>query len=44
MVKWEERGRMRSWPYLRYYSGIFLEALRKTMKTSVRIADLRAEI
>jgi hypothetical protein len=29
---------------LRYYPGICLEGLRKTTKTSVRIAGLRAEI
>jgi hypothetical protein len=29
---------------LRYYPGIHLEGLRKTMETSVRIAGLQAEI
>jgi hypothetical protein len=30
--------------YLKYYSGIFLEGLRKTMKPSLRLAGLKAEI
>jgi hypothetical protein len=30
--------------WLRYYTGIFLEVLRKTMKTSVRIAHMPAKI
>jgi hypothetical protein len=37
-------GRKRSWPKLRYYPGICLEGLRKTTKTSVRIAGLRVKI
>lgn len=30
--------------YLKYYSGIFLEGLGKTMKPSLRLAGLKAEI
>jgi hypothetical protein len=37
-------GRKRPWPSLKYYPEICLEGLRRTTKTSVMIADLRAEI
>jgi hypothetical protein len=39
-MMWKER----SWPHLRYYPGIFLVWLRKTIKSSVRMDGLRAEI
>jgi hypothetical protein len=44
MINEKECGRKQSWLNLRYYSGICLEGLRKTTKTSVRIAGLHAEI
>jgi hypothetical protein len=44
MENWKGLGRKRSWPNLSYYPRILLEALRETMKTSVRIAGLWAEI
>jgi hypothetical protein len=34
-------ARKQSWPNLRLYPGICLEALRKPMKTSIMIANLR---
>jgi hypothetical protein len=37
-------GRKRPWSNLRCYPGIFLEGLKKTTKTSVKIADLLAQI
>jgi hypothetical protein len=37
-------GRKRWWPDLWYYAGIHLEGPRKTVKTSISIAGLRAEI
>jgi hypothetical protein len=44
---YDEVGRIwkknRSWPSLICYPGIYLEGLRKTTKTSVRIAGLQAE-
>jgi hypothetical protein len=36
-------GRRRSWCNLSYYTGIWLEALRKNTKTSVKICCLRSE-
>jgi hypothetical protein len=36
--------RKRSWPNLRYYTGIRLEGLRKRRKTSTSITGRRAEI
>jgi len=30
--------------YIKYCSGIFLEGLRRTMKPSLRLAGLKAEI
>jgi hypothetical protein len=33
MMNWKGCGRKRSWPNLRYYTGICLEGLRKTTKT-----------
>jgi hypothetical protein len=33
-----------SWSNLRYHHGISLERLRKTMKTSLGIAGLKAQI
>jgi len=41
MMNWKVFGRKRSWPILRYYPGIRLEGLRKTTKTSIRIAGRR---
>jgi hypothetical protein len=32
MIHWEGCGKKRSWSNLRYYPGICLEELRKTMK------------
>jgi hypothetical protein len=32
MMNWNEYGRKRSWPNLRYYLGICLEGLRKVSK------------
>jgi hypothetical protein len=43
-MNWKGCGIRRSWPNLRYYRSIFLEGLRKTSKTSVRLAGLRLEI
>jgi hypothetical protein len=31
-MTWKGFGRKQSWPNLRYYPGIYLEGLRKTMK------------
>jgi hypothetical protein len=42
-MNWKGCGRKGSWHSLRYYTGIFLEGLRKTIK-SIRIAGLWAEI
>jgi hypothetical protein len=42
--KLERCGSKRSWPNLRYYSGIRLEKLRKTTKNLSQIAGIRAEI
>jgi hypothetical protein len=33
-----------SWPNLRYYTGIFLEGLRRTTNISVGIVGVQAEI
>jgi hypothetical protein len=44
MMNWSGSGKTHSWPNLRYYSGIFMKVLRKTMKTSVRIATVQAKI
>jgi hypothetical protein len=44
LMKGRECGRKRPWPNLKHYAGIYLERMRKTTKTSVRIAVLRAEI
>jgi hypothetical protein len=33
IMNWKVYGRKRSWPNLRYYSGICLEELRKTTNT-----------
>jgi hypothetical protein len=44
MMKWKEFGRKRSWPNFKALFGICLEKLRKTTKTSVRIAGLWTEI
>jgi hypothetical protein len=38
-----ELERKQSWPHARYYPGICLEGLKKTIKTSVRIDSLQAE-
>jgi hypothetical protein len=35
-------GRKRSWPNLRYYPGIRLKRVRKTSKTSIKIAGHRS--
>jgi hypothetical protein len=43
-MNWKGYGRKQSQPNLRYYPGICLEGLRKTRKTSVRIANLQAKI
>jgi hypothetical protein len=43
MMKWKGCGTKQSWSNLRYNPGICLEGPRKTTKTSVRIAGLRAE-
>jgi hypothetical protein len=32
--------RKRSWPNFRYYTGIYLEELRKTTKVSVRLVSV----
>jgi hypothetical protein len=37
-MNWKGYERKQSWPSLRYYPGIWLEVLRKTTKTSVRVA------
>jgi hypothetical protein len=42
-MNWKGYGRKWSWNNVRYYPGIFLEGLRKTVK-NVRLAGLRAEI
>jgi hypothetical protein len=44
MINWEGCGRKWPWPNLRYYPGICLEGLRKTIKTSGKIAGLGVEI
>jgi hypothetical protein len=43
-MNWQRCGGKLLWPKLRYYSRIFVEALRKTTKTSARIASDLAEI
>jgi hypothetical protein len=44
-MNWKAYGRKRSWTNLRktYYSGIFLEGLRKTMEI-LRIVGVQTEI
>jgi hypothetical protein len=37
-------GKKRSRPNFMYYPNLFLEGLRKTTKTSVKVAGLRTEI
>jgi hypothetical protein len=44
MMNLKGLGRKRPWPNLRYLPDIQLEGLRKTTKTSIGIAGLRAEI
>jgi hypothetical protein len=44
MMNWKGCGRKRTWPNFKVLPGILLEGLRITIKTSVRIAGLRAEI
>jgi hypothetical protein len=44
MMKWKGFGRKQLEKSLRYYPGIHLKGLRKTTKTSVRIAGLQAKI
>jgi hypothetical protein len=43
-MNWKRYGRKLSWYILMYHPGICLESLRKTTKTSVRIAVLEADI
>jgi hypothetical protein len=43
-MNWKLFGKKRTWPNFRFYYGSWLEGLRNTTKTSVRIAGLRAEI
>jgi hypothetical protein len=43
-MSWKGFGNKWSWPNLRYYPAICLEGLRKTSKTSIRIAGLQAEV
>jgi hypothetical protein len=43
-MNWKGFGRKQSWSNLSSYPGIHLEVLRKTIKASVRIAGLWAEI
>jgi hypothetical protein len=43
-MNWKGYGRKQSWPNLRYYPEICLEGLRETMKTSLRTANLWAEV
>jgi hypothetical protein len=40
IINWTGCGWMWSWLNLRHYPRIFLQELRKTMKTSIRIAGL----
>jgi hypothetical protein len=42
-MNWEGCERNQLWPNLRYYPGIHLKELRKTV-SSLRIANLQAEI
>jgi hypothetical protein len=44
MMKQKGYRRKRLWPNLMYYPGSCLDGLRKTTKTPVRIACIRAEI
>jgi hypothetical protein len=43
IINWKGYGRRESWPNLRYYPGILLEGLRRTMKT-IKITGLWVEI
>jgi hypothetical protein len=43
-MNWKGCRRKRSWPNLRYYSGIYLYGLKKPTKNLSRIASLRADI
>lgn len=43
-TNWRGSRRKLSWPSLRCHSGIWLEGMRKTMKTSVRIVGVLAKI
>jgi hypothetical protein len=44
MVNRKGFGRKRPWPILRHYPSVLIELLLEITITSVRIADLRAEI
>jgi hypothetical protein len=44
MINWKLCGRKRPWPNLRHYPGICLDGPRKTTKTSLMIAGIRADI
>jgi hypothetical protein len=44
MINWKRCGKKWSRPILRYYPRIYMEGMRKTKKTSARIANIRAEI
>jgi hypothetical protein len=44
MMNWKWFGNKRPWSDLMYNTGIFLEALKKAMENSFRIAGLRAKI
>jgi hypothetical protein len=44
MMNWKECDRKPRWSNLRFLPSICLEGLRKSTKSSVRIAGLRAEI
>jgi hypothetical protein len=41
MMNWKGCGRKQLWPNLRHYPNICLQGLRKTTKTSVKIAGLQ---
>jgi hypothetical protein len=43
-IRKDVEGSCLSWPSLRHYPNIWLEGLRKTTKSSPRIADVRAKI
>jgi hypothetical protein len=44
IISWKGYRRNQLCPNLRYYPGIFLEGVRKTTKTSVRIASLQTDL